>query len=299
MAKLVFGCGYLGRRVAKRWADRGERVHAVTRDVARADQFLQSGLQPVVADIMQPETLVELPAATTVLFAVGFDRNSGDRIENVYVNGLRHVLRALTTDGCCVERFIYISSTGVYGQSDGEWVDEDSICRPTRDGGQACLTAERLLASHPLGQKAVILRMAGIYGPNRLPRNRELHQQKPMPVADGYVNLIHVEDAADIVVAAETYSANSSELPATFVVADGNPVRRRTFYTELARLLKLGTPDFCDPDVDQPAAARRLGSKRARTTRLMRELGPNLRYPSFRQGLAASVGVVDDAGNQT
>ena len=295
MAKLIFGCGYLGHRVAKRWTDRGETVHVVTRSVARAEEFLQSGLQPHIADITQPETLIGLPHATTVLFAVGLDRSTGDSIKNVYVHGLRHVLAALITEGCPVERFIYISSTGVYGQSAGEWVDEDSPCGPTREGGQACLAAEQLLVNHAIGGKAVILRMAGIYGPNRLPRKRDLQRQKPMLVADGYLNLIHVDDAADIVLAADAYAAESSRLPAKFVVADGNPVKRRTYYTELARLLQLGKPEFCVPDLGQPGAARRMGSKRARTTRLMQELQPNLNFPSYREGLAASVGVVDDA----
>ena len=115
-----------------------------------------------------------------------------------------------------------------------------------------------------------------------------------MPVSNGYLNLIHVDDAADIVILAERYSPNSTQLPATFVVADGCPVKRCDYYDELARLLKIEPPTYCDPESsNQPVKARRLGSKRLRAERLMRELKPSLNYPSYREGLASSLGVVD------
>ena len=295
MSKLIFGCGYLGLRVAKCWLEQGETVHAVTRTVARSEELRQVGLHPQVADITRPETLHHLPHASTVLFAVGFDRSSGDSLETVYVDGLEHVLTALVTQRCPVDRFIYISSTGVYGQCRGEWIDEDSPCKPTRAGGKACLAAEQLLENHQIGAKAVILRLAGIYGPNRLPRQRALRQQKPMPIADGYLNLIHVEDAADVVLAAENFFAEPADMPARFVVADGHPVKRRTFYTEMARLLQLEKPEFSDPEAESARVVRRMGSKRARTTRMKREFQPKLKFPTYREGLADSVDMVDDA----
>lgn len=282
MTRLVFGCGYLGLRVAMRWLAEGTPVCAVTRSGERAQFLQQFGLQPIVADITRPETLVDLPSANTVLFAVGFDRNSNDTIQHVYVAGLRNVLGAL---GSPVERFIYISSTGVYGQSDGSWVDESSACEPVRDGGKAHWQAEQLLANHPLGAQRIVLRLAGIYGPERVPRRRDLERGGPLPVADGFLNLIHVDDAAEVVLAAEKQAAT----PNTFVVADGHPVKRRDYYRELARLLDLGNAEFCEPAAGT-VADRRLGSKRIRTTRLMSELSFQLRYPTYREGLRAILG---------
>ena len=162
MARLVFGCGFLGQRVATRWLAEGTPVYAVTRSEGRAQLFRQVGLQPIVADVTRPESLVDLPVANTVLFAVGFDRNSDDTIQRVYVEGLRAVLSALRSP---VDRFIYISSTGVHGQRDGSWVDESSACEPVRDGGKAHLQAEQLLAEHRIGARGIVLRLAGIYGP--------------------------------------------------------------------------------------------------------------------------------------
>lgn len=279
MARLVFGCGYLGLRVAARWLADGTPVYAVTRSKERAQVLRRVGLQSIVADVTRPETLVGLPAANTVLFAVGFDRSSDDTIQQVYVEGLRAVLSALRSP---VERFIYISSTGVHGQCDGSWVDESSTCEPVRDGGKAHLQAERLLAEHPIGAQGIVLRLAGIYGPERVPRRRDLERGGPLPVADGFLNLIHVDDAAEVVLAAEKQAAT----PNTFVIADGHPVKRRDYYLELARLLDLGRLEFSEP-VAGTVADRRLGSKRIRTTRLMSELSLRLRYPTYREGLRA------------
>ncbi len=282
MVRLVFGCGYLGQRVATRWLAEGTPVYAVTRSERRAQLLRQIGLQPIVADVTRPETLLDLPAVNTVLFAVGFDRNSDDTIQQVYVEGLHAVLSAL---GSPVDRFIYISSTGVHGQRDGSWVDENSACEPVRDGGKAHLQAEQLLAEHRIGDQGIVLRLAGIYGPERVPRRGDLERGGPLPVADGFLNLIHVDDAVEVVLAAEKQAVT----PNTFVVADGHPVKRRDYYLELARLLNLGNPEFCGPAATT-AADRRFGSKRIRTTRLMSEMSVQLRYPTYREGLKAILG---------
>ena len=87
------------------------------------------------------------------------------------------VLEALP-DG--VQKLIYISSTGVYGDFGGGWVDEESPCQPERAGGQACLAAEQLLAQHAGGAQAIVLRLAGIYGPDRLPYLQALAEGRPL-----------------------------------------------------------------------------------------------------------------------
>jgi nucleoside-diphosphate-sugar epimerase len=283
MAKLIFGCGYLGRRVARLWLERGETVYAVTRDAARAAEFEQQGLAPIVADVTSPASLANLPAAETVLFAVGFDRSSGRSIHEVYVEGLQSVLAAAPS---AVERFLYISSTGVYGQSDHGWVDEDSPCEPTRPGGQACLAAENALRAHPLGRRSIILRMAGIYGPGRIPRSNDIAAGAAIAApSEGYLNLIHVEDAAHIVLAAEAHS----DTPRLYTVSDGQPVARRAYYEHLAHLLNAPSPSFLAPDPASPAASRSEGSKRVSNRRLVDELSPTFRYPSYHEGLAAIV----------
>ena len=151
------------------------------------------------------------------------------------------MLAALPSD---TGKFIYISSTGVYGQSGGEWVDEDSACEPLREGGRACLDAEQILLAHPLGQRAVILRLAGLYGPGRIPLADSIRRNQPIEApAQGWLNLIHVDDAARVVLAAE----ERAPPPRTYVVSDGTPVERREYFAELARLLGAAPPRFVAP----------------------------------------------------
>lgn len=286
MVKLIFGCGYLGQRVARLWRQRGDAVYAVTRSADKAQALRREGIRPLLADITAslPEDGGFWPAEIdTVLFAVGYDRGSTASIRDVYVGGLARVLDALPGS---VERLIYISSIGVYGDAAGQWVDEETPCHPVREGGQASLAAEELLRSHQRGDRSVILRLAGLYGPGRIPRADTLLAGQPIDApAEGYLNLIHVDDAAAIVLLAES----KAPLPRTYVVSDGQPVVRSEYYRELARLLGAPPPQFVAPHPDSPAARRAASNKRASNRRLVAELEPELRYPSYREGLAAIV----------
>ncbi|HZL90043.1 MAG TPA: SDR family oxidoreductase, partial [Pirellulaceae bacterium] len=277
MAKLIFGCGYLGRRVAGLWQQRGDVVYAVTRAATRAESLRREGIRPLIADITAAFPTGERfwPAEIdTVLYAVGYDRGSAASIHDVYVGGLGKVLDGLTDS---VKRLIYVSSVGVYGDAGGDWVDEEAPCRPIREGGKASLAAEELLKAHRLGNRAIILRLAGIYGPGRIPRSEALVTAQPIDApAEGYLNLIHVDDAAAIVLLAEA----KASLPRTYVVSDGQPVVRGDYYRELARLLAAPAPVFVPPTENTPAAQRAAGNKRVNNRRLKDELAPKLRYPS-------------------
>ncbi|MCA9247255.1 MAG: SDR family oxidoreductase [Planctomycetales bacterium] len=282
--KLIFGCGYLGLRVAKLWLSEANTVSAVTRSQQRADLLANSGISPIVADIMHPETLTELPEAETVLFAVGFDRTSGKTIGQVYAEGLANVLAALPA---ATVRVIYISSTGVYGQNEGEEVDEESPCQPTREGGQAALAAERVLRSSRFASQSSILRLAGIYGPDRVPHAKALLTGHSISSpADGFLNLIHVDDAARAVIAAECSAAAGR----TYCVSDGHPTVRRAYYAEMARLLNTRPPVYDESGTGHTPRSRGGGSKRVRNRRLLEELDVSPKYPSYREGLAEILG---------
>jgi nucleoside-diphosphate-sugar epimerase len=162
-------------------------------------------------------------------------------------------------------------------------VDEDSPCQPTRPGGWASLAAERLLETGPWADRAIVLRLAGIYGPARLPRAADLLAGRPLDADPGAViNLIHVEDAARIVIAVEA----GTDPPRRYVVADGEPVVRGEFYSAMARLLGADPPRFA-PSAGSAAENRREGNKRVHPRRLFADLAISLRYPSYREGLQA------------
>jgi nucleoside-diphosphate-sugar epimerase len=265
MTKLIFGCGYLGGRVAQRWREAGHKVTVVTRSNARAGEFVRQGYDAIVGDITQRDSLAGLPAAETVLFSVGYDRTANQTIEVVYANGMSNVLAALPSN---TGRFIYISTTGVFGNASGGWIDEETTTNPQREGGKASLAAEQALGKHLVGQNAIILRLAGIYGPGRIPFRSLLRAGVPIPAAsDGFLNLIHVVDAASVVLnAADAKLGKPANGPRVFCVSDGQPVQRGEYYREVAGQIGAPKPTFAEPEPDSPRAAR-AGQRSARPQR--------------------------------
>ncbi len=276
--KLIVGCGYLGLRVGQRWLAAGHAVTGVVHSAASAETLAAANVHPLVADVTRPETLRDLPAADTLLYCVGYRADSSPPRWAVYVDGLRAVLDAVSPN---VRRVIFISSTGVYAERDGGWVNEDSPCEPLSESGRALLAAEKVLADHRLGDRGIVLRLAGIYGPGRLPRKADLVSGEPLAVPAGqHVNLIHVVDAAAAVLAAEELARP----PRTFNIADGCPIDRRDYFVETARHFGLPLPNFRDP-LPGESTARRGGDKRVSNRRMVDELNVKLKYPTYRKGL--------------
>jgi nucleoside-diphosphate-sugar epimerase len=281
--KIVFGCGYVGHRVAQLWKSVGAQVCVVTRSTERAKSFEADGFETWISDVTDPKTLVGLPEAETVLFSVGYDRKQSQSIVEVYRDGVINTLNALQPS---TKRIIYVSSTGVYGDAAGEWVDEQAPAAPSREGGRASLSAEQTLFAHALGSRGIVLRLAGIYGPGRVPNRNDLLAGRPIESnPDGWLNLIHVDDAARVILTAEKLASP----PIIYNVADGNPAPRRAYYEELARLIDAPQPKFNSPGETTSERVRGTTDKRVSNARMLADLQVQLQYPSFREGLAAIV----------
>ncbi len=276
MRKLLIGCGYLGERVAKEWLRQGDEVWALTRSTANAERFASFGLKPVIGDVLDPESLRKLPAAETVVYAVGFDRASQTSKRTVYVDGLSNVLQQV---GAMCERFLYVSSTSVYGQDAGERVDESSPTTPTEESGCICRDAEAVVRQAK--SDANVLRLAGIYGPGRLlARVEQLRRGERLAGnPEAWLNLIHVDDAVRAVLAAETRGVPG----ATYLVCDDRPLRRREYYAELAKQAGATAPQFEELAAD--SAERRRLNKRCVNQRLRDELRVELQFPTVIEGL--------------
>lgn len=299
--RLLLGCGYLGSRVAKLWRAAGDHTVSTSRGEDCTPKMFEAGVFTGQADVTKPETLswfAKIPALSgtaveALIYAIGYDRTAEPDIHTVYAGGLAHALAALPSS---IQRAIYISTTGVYGSAGGDWVDETTPTDPPREGGKASLAAEQVLAAHPLGRRSAILRLAGIYGPGRVPYLDQLKQGEPIAAPNaGWLNLIHVDDAAQIVVAIDRWLAGrlESDGPHVFCVSDGSPVVRGDYYAEAARLIGAPSPTFATPTADSPAAARASANRRVSNAKLMATLDIQLAYPSYREGLAAILG--DDA----
>lgn len=276
LPKLVIGCGYLGQPVAQAWRKIGHRVVALTR--SRVETLSDFGLTPLLGDITASVAEIDFPRASTVLYAVGYDRTQAKSMREVYVHALDNVLKRLPKP----DRFIYISSTSVYGQTSGEWVDEQSETIPIDESGRICLEAEEVVRSHI--PEAMILRFAGIYGPGRLMRQTDIRQGKQLVIdPDKWLNLIHVQDGVAAILAAEQ-SGSPGEV---YLISDGHPIKRHDFYSFLAQQLQAPPIQFAPflPLASQKAETNRRISNRKSIERL----GLSPVYPSFREGVPDSL----------
>ena len=129
---LIAGCGYLGRRAADRWQGSGAKVSVVTRSHSKARELSEAGFEPIIGDLAAGQ-IATVPDVDTVLWSVGFDRSFGQSREEIWINGLHRLLEQLPSS---VRRFLYVSSTGVYGQTERETVSESTDPQPSTESGQ-------------------------------------------------------------------------------------------------------------------------------------------------------------------
>ncbi len=286
MSTLIVGCGYLGERVGVRLRDHGEHVYGTVRSPGRAADLAHQGIEPVIADVLDHESLRRLPATARVFYCVGFDRSAGAAMRTVYVGGLQNVLDSLPRS---VTRLVYASSSGVYGQTDGEWVDEDSPTRPLHESGKVCLEAESRVQAWAAGRtdevSTVILRYVGLYGPGRVVHKSTLERGEPITGDPSkFLNLIEIDDAAQAGVAA----LEAKKVAPLYVVADDRPVTRREYYSLMAAILGTPPPRFEIPATESPVSGRDATNKRVSNQKIKSELGLRLIYPDIAKGLIAA-----------
>ncbi len=287
MTTLIIGCGYLGQRVGRLLFESGERVFGTVRSEARAAQIAALGIEPVVADVLNPQSLNGLPEAERIFYCVGFDRSAGASMRSVYVDGLVNVL-ACPLRG--LDRFAYASSTGVFSQALGEWVDEATPAVPGNESGKICLEAEERLMDwakrRNLPNTAVILRFAGLYGPGRIVRRALIEKGEPIPGdPNKLLNLIHIDDAARAVVAALAVDS----IDPLYLVSDDRPVMRSEYYALTASLLGAPAPRFVPPKAGSLEEGRDATNKRVANHQLKARLGIKLLFPDISTGLAAAL----------
>jgi nucleoside-diphosphate-sugar epimerase len=268
---VLAGCGDLGLRVGARLAAGGHPVLGLR----RRPELLPAGLGGQAVDLRNEPP--RLPAQTAILVvALTADAHTGEAYRETYLTGLSHVLDALERDVPVAPRTVLVSSTAVYAASDGRWVDEDTPARPRTATGAALREAEELILSR--APEAVVLRLAGLYGPGRgrlLPAVAE--GTASIPAEPLYTNRIHRDDAA----AAITHLATRGPAPEpVYLGVDHQPVERAALLRFLAG--ELGAPE---PPVATGGSSRGHG-KRCRGRRL-RQTGFTFTHPTYRQGYRA------------
>lgn len=270
---LIAGCGYVGSRLAELLVDDGLRVWGLKRHPSG----LPAGVEPVAADVSDPATLAGLPdGLDAVVYAVAPAGRNEAAYRAGYVDGLGNVLEAL--DGRV--RAVLVSSTGVYGQTDGRWVDEETPEAPGDATAEAILAGEALVRER--GGPGVVLRLGGIYGPGRTRTIRSvLAGEVPCLAPDLYGNRVHREDAAR----ALRHLLGLPEPAPVYLGVDREPAPLREVYAWIAR--EAGAADPCaDVDRDEWRTEGRRGTnKRCSSGRLVGS-GYDFTYPTFREGYA-------------
>lgn len=274
---LIAGCGDVGSRLGGLLARRGHGVWGLRRH----PENLPEGIEPLAADLTDPVTLQDLPPDLDLVFyTAAAEGRSDEAYRQAYVDGVRHLLEALQEAGQTPQRILFTSSTGVYGQRDGSWVDETSPTEPESFTGRRVLEGEELLAQGPF--PAVSLRLGGIYGPGRtrlLDRVRRGEATCPEgpPI---YTNRIHSEDAA----AALVHLGFLGTVESCYVGVDRRPADLCEVLRFLARRLEAPPPRT----VPAESTDIRRGSKRCSSRRLF-DSGFRFVYPTYREGYAEMI----------
>ena len=274
---VIVGCGDVGTRCAKILTDAGHQVLGVRRNTAALPQWLV----PVEADVLVPETLRFLhPDATNsvtidvLIYSLAATSFNEQAYRDAYVTGLNNTLNAL--GGRSLKRCFYLSSTGVYHQNNGEWIDENCATLPTRFNGQLVLQGEQLVRARSDG---TCVRYSGIYGPGRLRMiNRVAAGQATPANPEVFTNRIHIEDCAGAL-AHLVRLAETDRLEAVYLASDSLPATSADVEAFIAQRLGL-TFDKTRP---VPGGKRIAGSKRCSNRRLL-DTGYQFKYPDFRAG---------------
>ncbi|MEW9920054.1 SDR family oxidoreductase [Marimonas sp. MJW-29] len=273
---FIFGYGYSARALARRLVPQGWRVIGTTRSVEKLTEIAETGVTPLQ---WPGNNVVRLLQEASHLLITAGPGPEGDPVLDALAEGIRAVAPRLRWAG-------YLSTTGVYGDHDGGWVDENTPLAPSTKRGKARADAEaawRAIPDLPLH----IFRLAGIYGPGRGPFSKVREGTARRIIKEGqYFSRIHVHDIAS----ALDLSMQAPDPGAVYNLCDDDPAPPQDVIAHAAELLGLPLPpavDFEDADMSPMARSFYAESKRVRNDRAKRALGWEPAYPDYRSGLAA------------
>ncbi len=259
---LIAGCGDLGIRLARRLTPEHWTVHGLRRHPER----LPDTIQGIKADLSEPKSLKNMSSEWDgIVYQATPDSRAPEPYRRAYVTGLDNLLSHCKSVG----RLIFVSSTAVYGQSEGEWVNEESVTEPGSFSGQTLLEAEAIAAA----ANGMRVRFSGIYGPGRdfLMRSVLSGQARCRTSPPQWTNRIHAEDCA----AALKHLLELEQPANLYCASDSLPTRRCDILDWLAEQLKAPAPGRDEEGQDQ--------GKRVSNERLT-DSGFVFQYPDFRTG---------------
>lgn len=290
MRVLIIGTGYVGLPLGAELGRHGHEVYGLRRNPAAAGELEAVGIKPLFADITKPEELAKLPREFN--WVVNCVASGGGGVEDyrrVYFGGIRNVIEWLVParrQGTGAPRIVYTSSTSVYGQNDGSAVDEASTTEPVAETARVLLETERVLldAARQRNFSAMILRVAGIYGPDRGYWFKQFvnGEARMEGKGDRILNMIHRNDVVGCVITA----LERGESGNIYNAVDDEPVTQFELFSWLANYLHKPMPPSAPENVE-PARKRGVTNKRVLNTKLKGKLGYRFKYLTFREGFMA------------
>jgi nucleoside-diphosphate-sugar epimerase len=313
MRVLIVGCGYVGLPLGVELIRLGHEVFGLRRSASAESELKTAGIQPLFGDVTRPETLAKLPREFDWVVNCVAAGGGADDYRQVYLQGTRNLIEWLAPASAeasarqALKKFVYTSSTSVYGQTDGSQVKESSPTEPLAETAKILVETEKLLLAAVAERKfpAVILRVAGIYGPDRGHWFKQFLKDEARMEGDGsrFLNMIHRDDLIGCIIAA-LKNGRAGEI---YNAADDEPVSQLHFFQWLAQSLDKPLPPSEPAAValarsgaprENPDAARKSGvtNKRVLNRKLKMELGYQFKHPNFRKGYSAELLRLDRAG---
>ena len=294
MRVLIVGCGYVGLPLGAELVRLGHEVYGARRSAGSEAERAATGIKPLVADISRPEDLEKLPAPFDwVVNTISSTKGGVEEYRQVYLDGTRHLIEWLSA--APPKRFVYTSSTSVYGQTDGSIIKETSPAEPASETSRILVETEKILLTAAAERKfpAVILRVAGIYGPERGRLFQQYLRNEARIAGKGerFMNMIHRDDLVGILIAA-LRSGRPGEI---YNAVDDQPVAQIHFFRWLSETLGKWMPPQV-PEAENAQSKRGLTNKRVSNRKLKMELGYQFKYPTFRQGYTAEITRLERAG---
>ena len=291
---LIVGCGYVGLPLGHELVRQGHQVFGLRRSTTADDELTNAGITPLHADVTKPERFASLPREYDwVVNCAATSGGDADAYRQLYVAGNFNLVEWLRA--APPRKYVYTSSTSVYGQNDGSLVTETHPVAPVTETARTLVEAENLLLSayEKLKFPAVILRLAGIYGPGRGYWLKQFLSGEARLEGDGsrYLNLVHRDD----VVAAIIKALEGAPVGSVYNVVDNEPVMQRDLFAWLAEKLNNPMPPSAPAD-EEIVRKRGVTNKRVSNQRLKQQLGFKYKYPTFRQGYTAEIHRMRTAG---
>jgi len=197
---LVVGAGYVGKAIIKAYAEKKQRVYGLVKSEDSAEAIESLGGIAMVADLQKSETLKKIPPAHFIVVCPAPEERTENAYRCIYVDGVGHFLRAIQNNPRPY-LILYTSSTRVWGHSGPQWLDENVEAVARDEKAEILLEAEKQILE--CGYPSLVLRLAGIYGPNRLPLDRIKKQVPMVSERDSpWTNRIHIDDLANICITA-------------------------------------------------------------------------------------------------